>query len=209
MLAFLLYIMATGGRTEEAMQMADGIVDKVDAAAVPFSIAVAYGGKGAAIEALRPDEALAAYEHSIDVAQQCGARLMESFVSPRIAALHARSGDPLVALRGFERMLVSFGDATDILSVSAWRASLVVLFAKLGQYTAAATLYGTFQDQIDASGVVPELPDAVEQVRKTLGTRIFSSAKKSGAAMSLREASNYAFVQIGLGLANLGEDTGT
>ena len=209
MSAFLLYVLATGGRTEEAMQVADDIIEKVDAAGVPFSIAVAYGGKGAAIEAWRPDEALSAYEHSIDVAQECGAKLMESFVAPRIAAMHARSGDPLVALRGFERMLVSFGDATDILSVSAWRASLVVLFGKLRQYTAAATLYGTFEDQIDASGVVPELPDAVEQVKKALGKKIFSSAKASGAAMSLREASNYAFVQVGLGLVNLGEDTGT
>lgn len=209
MMAFLLYIMATGGRTEDAMQVTDEYIAKVDAAAVPFSIAVAYGGKGAAIEAWRPDEALAAYEHSIEVARGCGAMLMESFVAPRIAALHARSGDPQVALHGFERMLISFGDATDILSVSAWRASLVVLFTKLGQYTAAATLYGTFEDKIDASGVVPELPDAVEAVQKTLGTKTFSSAKKSGAAMSLREASNYAFVQIRLGLANLGEDTGT
>jgi predicted ATPase/class 3 adenylate cyclase len=209
MMAFRLYIMGTGGRTEEAMQVMDEYIEKVDAAAVPFSIAVAYGGKGAAIESWRPDEALAAYEHSVEVARQCGAKLMESFVAPRIAALHARSGDPLVALRGFERMLVTFGDSTDILSVSSWRASLVVLFAKLGQYTAAATLYGTFEGKIDTSGVVPKLPDAVESARKTLGKKTFESAMRSGAAMSLREASNYAFVQVRLGLANLQHDTGT
>lgn len=208
MSAFRLYIMATGGRTEEAMPLVDDIIAKVDAAAVPFSIAVAYGGKGAAIEAWRPDEALQAYEHSVEVAGKCGAKLMETFVAPRIAALHARSGDPLVALRGFERMLISFGDATDILSVSAWRASLVVLFSKLGQHTAAATLYGSFEGLCDASNVVPKLPDAVESVQKALGTRVFTSAKNRGAEMSLREASNYAFVQIKLGLANLGE-TGT
>jgi predicted ATPase/class 3 adenylate cyclase len=208
MMAFLLYIMGTGGRTEEAMQVSDEYIEKVDAAGVPFSIAVAYGGKGAAIEAWRPDEALAAYEHSIEVARECGAKLMESFVGPRIAALHARGGDPLVALHGFERMLIAFGDATDILSVSAWRASLVVLFTKLGQFTAAATLYGTFEDKMDASGVVPMLPEAVETVQKKLGTKIYTAAKQSGAAMPLREASNYAFVQIRLGLANLADGTG-
>ncbi len=209
MLAFLLYIMATAGHAEEALQVVDDIIEKVDAAGVPFSIAIAYGGKGAALEQWRPEEALAAYEHSIAVARQCGAKLMETFVGPRIAAVHARSGEPLEALHGFERMLLSFGDATDIASVSTWRASLVVLFTRLGQFTAAATLYGSFEGKIDASGVVPQLPEAVETLEKRLGTKTFAAARQSGAAMSLREASNYAFVQVRLGLANLGEDTGT
>jgi hypothetical protein len=119
MLAFLLYFLATSGHVEEATALLDDTIEKVDAAAVPFSVAIAYGGKGAALEASDPDAALAAYEHSIDVARTCGAKLMETFVGPRIAALHARSGDPMVALRGFQRMLLSFGDATDIASVIA------------------------------------------------------------------------------------------
>jgi predicted ATPase/class 3 adenylate cyclase len=209
MLAFLLYFLATSGHVEEATALLDDTIEKVDAAAVPFSVAIAYGGKGAALEASDPDAALAAYEHSIDVARTCGAKLMETFVGPRIAALHARSGDPMVALRGFQRMLLSFGDATDIASVSTWRASLVVLFARLKQFTAAATIYGTFEGLIDASGVVPQLPESVDTVSKALGTKVFAAAKATGAAMSLREASNYAFVQVELGLVNLGELTGT
>ena len=203
MLAFLLYIMATTGHADEALHVADDIVQDVDAAGVPMSIAVAYGGKGAALEATDPSAALVAYEHSIGVARQSGNRFMETLIAPRLAALHARSGEPMVALQGFERMLVSFGEATDIASVSAWRTSLVVLLAKLGYFEAAATLHGTLPASIDAKGVIPEQPEAVGRVCNALGEPTFNAAVASGAEMSLREASNYAIEQVRLVLTSL------
>ena len=204
MMSFHLYIMATAGYAEQAAAIADDVVKKVDAAGVPMSIAVAYGAKGAAIESKDPAAALAAYEHGVDVARKAGARFMETLIAPRIAALHARSGEPSVALRGFERMLDSFGDATDIASVSTWRASLAVLLAKLGHFEAAATLHGTYSKVIDASGVVPEIAVAIEKVREALGDKDFDSAGGRGGSMSLREASNYASEQVRMGLEKLG-----
>jgi predicted ATPase/class 3 adenylate cyclase len=196
MLAFHLYILATAGFAEQAAQIADEVVAKVDSAGVPMAISVAYGAKGAALEATDPAAALAAYEHGIEVARQAGTRFMEALIAPRLAALHARSGVPAAALRGFARMLSSFGEATDLASVSAWRASLLVVLAKLGRFEAAATLYGTFAELIDATGVVPDLPDTVEKARAALGEDAFASAMARGAAMSLREASDYAIDEI-------------
>jgi predicted ATPase/class 3 adenylate cyclase len=210
MLAFYLYILATAGFAEQAARLADAAVPKVDAAGVPMSIAVAHGAKGAALEATDPTAALAAYEHAVQVARQAGTRFMEALIAPRVAALHARTGEPMAALRGFERMLASFGEATDIASVSAWRASLVVLLAKLGRYEASATLNGTFAHRIDASGVVPELPHAVARTRAALGEDAFAAATARGAAKSLREASDFAIEQIRLALDELaaGPDAG-
>ncbi len=90
-------------------------------------------GKGAAFEDADPDVALTAYEHALGVARKSGNRWAESLAIPRISALHARSGAPIVALHGFERMLEAYGGATDLAFVSAWRASLIVLLAKLGR----------------------------------------------------------------------------
>ncbi len=208
-MAFHLFILATAGHADQAALIADEVVRKVDAAGVPMAIAVAYGAKGAAIEHGKPAAALAAYEHGVEVARAAGCRFMETLIAPRIAALHARSGDPLVALRGFERMVESFGAATDIASVSAWRASLVVLLAKLGQIDAAATLHGSFAGSIDASGVVPEHPAAVKAVREALGEQAFATATDRGAAMSLREASDYAIEQIRLLRSSLAEAPAT
>ena len=207
MMSFHLYIMATAGFAEQAAAIADDVVKKVDAAGVPMSIAVAYGAKGAAIEAKDPAAALAAYEHGVDVARRAGARFMETLIAPRIAALHARSGEPSVALQGFERMLVSFGEATDIASVSTWRASLAVLLAKLGHFEAAATLHGTYSQVIDASGVVPEIAGAIEKARAALGESAFATAGARGGSMSLREATNYAIEQVRMGLTKLGAST--
>jgi len=107
-------------------------------------------------------------------------------------------------LQGFERMLVSFGEATDIASVSTWRASLAVLLAKLGHYEAAATLHGTYSQVIDASGVVPEIAGAIDTVRSALGEKRFATAGARGGSMSLREATNYAIEQVRMGLEKLG-----
>lgn len=205
MLAFQLYLLATTGHTDEALKIADDVVQKTASAGVPMSIAVAYGGKGAALEATDPTAALAFYERSVDVSRESGNRFMEALIAPRIAALHARSGEPATALRGFERMLASFGEATDIASVSAWRAALVVLLAKLGHHEAAATLHGTFAASIDAAGVFPEHPEALERVREGMSADAFEAATRRGAAMSLREASNYAVEQVKRGLASLEE----
>jgi len=191
MLAFYLYILATAGFAEQAARLADAAVPKVDAAGVPMSIAVAHGAKGAALEATDPTAALAAYEHAVQVARQAGTRFMEALIAPRVAALHARTGEPMAAL-------------------SAWRASLVVLLAKLGRYEASATLNGTFAHRIDASGVVPELPHAVARTRAALGEDAFAAATARGAAKSLREASDFAIEQIRLALDELaaGPDAG-
>jgi hypothetical protein len=125
---------------------------------------------------------------------------METLIAPRIAAMHARSGEPGDALLGFERMLRSFGNATDIAAVCAWRAALIVLFTKIGLLQAAATLHGTLSDLIDAGGVTPEHADAVDRVRNELGERVFATAAARGGAMSLREVSNHASVQVQLAI---------
>lgn len=200
MMSFHLYILAIVGRTEEARQIADDVTRMVEDAGVPMSMAIAHAGKGAALESIDDAAALAAYEHGVEIARLSGARFMETLIAPRIAAMHARSGEPGDALLGFERMLRSFGNATDIAAVSAWRAALIVLFAKIGLFQAAATLHGTLSDLIDAGGVTPEHAEAVERVRNALGARVFQMAAARGGAMSLREVSNYAVVQVQLAI---------
>ena len=88
-----------------------------------MSVAAAYTGKGAAIEDTDPGAALIAHEHAVAIARKPGNRWAESLAIPRVAALNARSGAPIVALQGVERMLESCGGAIDLAFVSAWRAS--------------------------------------------------------------------------------------
>lgn len=202
-MAFHLFIMATTGQQHEARRIADDVVAKVDAAGVPMSIGIAYAGKGAALEPVDEAAALAAYEHGINVVRQSGARFMETLIAPRIASLHARGGDSHEALTGLARILESFGDTADIASISATYASLIVLFARVGLYQAAATLNGMLGSLVDSGGLMREHAEAVTQVRERLGERVFSEAARRGAVMSRREASNYAGTQVQLALMTL------
>jgi predicted ATPase len=201
--ALLLYFLGTAGRREEGRKLAEDTVRAVDAAGVPFSIAFAYIGKGSAIEESDPVAGLSAYERAVAVARTAGNRMAESLAISRVAALHARSGAPLVALRGFSGMLNSYGDSTDLMFVLTWRANLVVLFAKLEHFEAAATLNGTLPASIDAKSVVAEYPDAVARVRLALGDAVFDELSQRGVAMALREGTTYAKDQVRRALKEL------
>ena len=203
MMAFHLYIMATAGHADKALLIADDVVRQVDAAGVPMAIAVAHAARGAALEASDPDAALKEYEYGIDVASRAGVTFMETLIAPKLAALHAKSGEPRFALEGFERMLSVYGDTTDMASVFAWRTALVILFAKTEQYHAVATIHGTLIKQIDQDSVTPEHSDAIAQANTALGMKAFSQATVNGSEMSLREATNYAVSQVNIGLETL------
>lgn len=202
-IAFHLFIMATAGHADKAKLIADDVIAKVDAVGVPMSMAIAHGARGAAIEADDPEGALKEYEFAIEVANTSGARFMETLIAPRLAAVHMHSGDPEVALQGFERMLTAYGDVTDMASVSAMRSNLVILFARNRQFNAGATLHGSLVGKVDQSSLADQYKDAMAQIRDGLGTRAFSDATENGAKMSLREATNYATSQVRFGLESL------
>lgn len=199
MMAFHLFILATAGGAAEAREIADDVVRKVDAAGVPMAMSIAHGAKGAALAETDQTSAIAEFERAIKIASDAGARFMETLVAPRLAALHAASGEPKVALEGFERMLEAYGDATDLASVSAWRVNLVTLFVRTGQVQAAATLHGTLAGLIDQSSLAPEHEEAVRTAHRILGVKAFTDATQHGAGMSLLEANAYALDQVRLG----------
>ena len=203
-MAFHLYIMAVVGRTEEALGIADQVVEAVDKAGVPMAMAIAHGGRGAALEAVDPERASQEYQRGIEIAAQSGARFMETLLAPRLAALQSRTSDPLTALASFERMLRSIEETTDMATFSTWHASLVTLFVKARQYHAAATLHGTLSGLVDQSGMAPDHAEAIQEARSVLGTKTFSEATQIGASMSLREATDYAISQVQLGLETFG-----
>jgi tetratricopeptide (TPR) repeat protein len=203
-LAMLPHFLAVGGRGDEAMKIADAIVAQVEATGVPASISIALWAKGHAFAAADPAEALAAYERAIAIAQQSGNRFWEIMIILEVAALQARSGEPINALCSFREMLDLWRRSTDLMFVSHGLGSLIVLFDRLGHAAAAATLNGTLAKTYESNPFVPELPDTVERVRGTLGDASFDEASRRGAAMALHEAHDYAVDQVRQALAALG-----
>jgi predicted ATPase len=195
-LAMQLYILALGGRADEARTIADEVVAAAEATGIPSSISLSYFAKGEAFAETDPMAALSAYEHAAALARQSGNRIFLTMVVPKIAALLARSGDLTAALHSFQQMLESSGGSRDLVSVSHGLGNLIVLFERLGQVTAAATLNGALTRVVDAAALVPELPHTMSRIRGRLGETAFEAANRRGAAMPVHQANDYALAQI-------------
>ena len=202
-LAILPFFLALGGRADEARKRSDDIIAKVAATGIPSSLCAALWAKGEAFAQSDAATALAAYEEAAAVARQSDNRFWEVLVTPKVAALQARAGDPIAALRSFRDMLDFLRRSSDFMFASHGIASLIVLFDRLGLPTSAATLHGSLARTFEANLVAPELADTMRRVRQTLGDSGFEEAGRRGAAMAPRDAADYAREQVCQALAAL------
>ena len=203
-LAFLLYFTAAGGHLDRATAMAANVVEAVDATGVPSSICLAYWAKGEAFSAIDPAIALDAYEHASAVARRSGNRFWEILVIPKVAALQARSGDPIAALDSFRQMLKASRRSTDLMFASHGIGSLIVLLERLGRAQAAATLHGVLSSMFDPSAFFAEFPETILRLRRDLGDAPFDEQRRKGAAMTHYEVTDYALSEVGTALASSG-----
>jgi hypothetical protein len=203
-LAMLSYFLAIGGRGDEAMQIADTTLSKVEATGVPASIGIAHWAKGKAFATTDTAVALAAYQRGVAVSRQSGNRFWEIMIILEIAALQARSGKPISALHSFGEMLDLWRRSSDMMFASHGLGSLIVLFDRLGHAAAAATLNGMLTRTFESNPFVPDLAGAVAHVRGVLGDAEFDRATQYGAAMALHDAHDYAVDQVGQALVALG-----
>jgi predicted ATPase len=205
--AMLLSFMAAIGESQAAMKIADRILAEVEATGIPSSIAAALWARGEVFAETDSEKALDAYERAVAIARQSGNRFWETLVIPKVAALQARSGDPIGALRSFLDTVNSWHQSTDLMFVSHGLGGLIVLFDRLGHATAAATLNGALTAMVESTAFLHELPDATVRVRRVLGDAAFDDADRRGAAMAFSEVVNYASDQVLRALATLGADT--
>jgi predicted ATPase len=201
-LALVLYFDAMHAPAS-ARAAADDILANVEAAASPFPITIALFGKGRAFADTDPETALAAFDRAIAVSRAAGNRMWVALGIAEIAALQARSGDPISALTGFREMLGQWRGSAELMMVSNGIGGLVVLFERLGRTGAAATLYGAIGEVFQANPFVAEFPATMLRARDALGDAAFDEANRRGAAMSMHDAIDYARKQIAQALAEL------
>jgi hypothetical protein len=93
-------------------------------------------------------------------------------------------------------MLHLWRQSSDLMLASHGLASLIIQFERVGHGEAAAILHGTLARSFDINSFVADLPEAVRRIRGALGEARFDAANSRGAAMTLREVSEYALAQI-------------
>jgi hypothetical protein len=202
-LAMLPYFLITSGHEDEAVAGVDDAVSRVDAVRVPYSVSIVRWSEGKAFARRDIARALAAFEQAAKIARRSGNLFWEILSSLEMAALRARGGDPVSALRGFRRLLDEWRHSRDLMVLSHGLGALVVLFERLMKPEPAAILNGALTWANQASPFVPELPNVVCRLMNHLGQKAFEHATARGAAMTPREANNYAIAQIDAALVTI------
>ena len=112
-------------------------------------------------------------------------------VGGELAALEAEHGEPRLALEFFDEVVTWLDQAGDLANLAGVLGWVVVLLDRLRRHEAAATLYGTHRERLDAVTWVG-LPVAVDHLRDALREERFEELARRGGAMEHREAMSYA-----------------
>ena len=186
------------GRQEEAEALVRDNQAKIEATRIPSLIAVHALALGKTFAVSDPHRALASLEHGLEISRATRNRMWMNVLLPDAVALKARIGDPMAALVSFRDMITVWRSSADIWIFSHGMGSLVVLFDQLERWDEAASMRGTLDSALQADALVQDLPEAIAHLREVLGDEVYESHYRHGAAMTVHQATDYAYDQITL-----------
>jgi len=195
--------LATIGRLDEAMALADVALASAQASGVPASIAMAFSACGATLAQADPVRALVALRQARLAARLGRLKSAEALAARVLGRLESLYGDPLAGLSYFDDSIDLFHESGSTVHVRATLLQLAVTFDQTNRASAAATLYGASSDNAFALAFVPQLPAVAAHLCEVLGEETFERLSREGAAMDLGDAVRYAHEQIQLVRAEL------
>jgi hypothetical protein len=154
-------------------------------------------GYGRAFIDTDPERALAAFREGLDYTRQHRLPLIEVVTAYTAAGIVARYGDLDTALGLFDSALETVHRAGVDTDRALTLGYLAMLFCRINQAEAAATIYGA-STRSPSIGMVRSLPQAVEQLQISLGQLTFQQRVAAGAAMEPADAVAYARQHIRL-----------
>jgi predicted ATPase len=200
--ASLVFSLTMAGSRDEAMAVADGLIEAAEATRNPLALSYALLAYGIAFGDADPVRAVDALRRGLVIAQDSGNRMNETGVAAILCRLEAKYGDPLLA---FEYVIVAVGNYHDSGNTTAMRTPLAVLaalFSRLGRHQPAATIAGFAFNPATATWV-PEMTTAIAHLREVLGDKTYESFARNGVAMSTAAMATYAYDQIDQARAEL------
>jgi tetratricopeptide (TPR) repeat protein len=200
--ASLVLALAFAGSRDEAMAVANGLIDNAEAINNPCALSFALLACGSAFRDADPDRALSALRRGLAIAQDSDNRYIETHLASILCRLEAEYGDPLVA---FDYFTVAVRNYLDSGNTAAIRSPLAVLAAcldRLGRYEPAATIAGYAFSPL-AAAWTPEFNTAITHLRDVLGDQTYKSLARKGEAMTTAAIASYAYDQIDQARAEL------
>jgi predicted ATPase/class 3 adenylate cyclase len=199
--ACLVFALTMAGRGDEAMAVANGIVDAADATGNPSAHAFALLAYGFAFRDAEPGRALEALRQALVMSQASGFRFNETNVAVILAGLEAECGDPLAAFDCLTVAIRNFDNSGNTALIRSPLAVLAAFFDRLGRYEPAATIAGFAVNPL--TPLFSEISAAIANLRKVLGDQTYESLARKGEAMTTAEMVTYAYDQIDQAQAEL------
>jgi predicted ATPase len=181
-------------RRDEAMAVADGLIDVADATDNPLAMSYVLFAEGTAFRDADPVRALNALRRGLSIAQDSGNRLNESNFATVLTQLEFRNGDPLAACEYAAFAIRHYHESGNITVMALPMTLLVPLLIQLQHHESAATILGFANPVIAAA--FPEMGGIEEQLRGVLAGPTYELLVQRGRAMTAAETAAYAYDQI-------------
>ena len=194
--AYLVFSLVRGWfSTTEAMDVATGLIDATEATGNPYARSFALLTYGIAFRDADPLRARDALRRALAIAQDSGNRYNESHSVDILGRLEAQYGDPLAALGYLTQAIGNYHDSGNTTVIHVPLAVLAALLHRLGRDDPAATIAGYAFGPV-TKGRVPELKEAIAQLRDALGDQAYESRASKGETMTTAAMATYAYDQI-------------
>lgn len=186
------------GRPQEALSVADGLIDAAEATHNPYAFSFALLAYGMACSAVDPLRALDALRRGVKVAQESGNRANESYLAMSLTMTLNRiaGGDPLAALENIVLAIRNYDESGNVTQLRAALGILATFLDRHGHYESAAAIAGFACVVPTAAPTVPEFRTTLAHLREVLGGQAYESFVRKGEAMSMGAVLTYAYDQI-------------
>jgi hypothetical protein len=187
--------LTAAGSHDEAMAVAQGLIDTAEATDNPFALSLAFLAYGWAVYEVDPARALAAQRRGLAIAQRSGNRGALSHLAINLSRSEAQHGDPLAAFDHFTRAIGNYHDSGNTYMIRGPLGFLAAFFDRLGRYEPAATIAG-FAVLFPLPAAMPELNTAIAHLRDVLSEATYESLARKGETMTTAAMVTYAYDQI-------------
>ena len=191
----LLMGLTVTGSFDEAMAVANGLIEAAEATDNPYALSIALLAYGWAIYDADPAGSLAAHRRGMVIAQDSGNRSALSHLATNLCRAEAQYGDPLAAFDYFTMAIGNYHDSGNTYMIRGPLGFLAPLFDQLGRYEPAATIAG-FAAQFPVPAAMSELNAAIAHLREVLGDATYESLASQGEAMTPTDMATYVYDQI-------------
>ncbi|MDT5223573.1 MAG: hypothetical protein QOG19_980, partial [Mycobacterium sp.] len=191
----LVFALTIEGPNDEAIALADGLIEAAEATRNPLAVCFALLADGFAFRDTDPARALAAMRRGLAIGEDTGNRSSVSHMASVMCRVEAKYGDPLAALDYFALAIHNHHESGSTSMISTPLALLAAFLQQLGRHEAAATIAGFAFSPVTARSV-PEFGATIAGLRDALGNDVYKSCAHAGAQMTTAAMASYAYDQI-------------